>query len=57
MRGLHVSLNYPYINIKNMFWPENARMQHYTGTNYERGVKDFLKGGESKKGVLFEKGG
>ena len=45
-RGLHVLLNYPYINIKKMVYPKNVWIRHYLGKG---GQRFFTRGRDQRK--------
>ena len=52
IRGLHLLLNYPYnTNVKKMVCPKNFWMRHYSGTDWDEGIKDFLKGRIKEGGI------
>ena len=50
MGGLHVLLNYPYSYVKKVICLKQVWMPHCTGADWDRGIKDFLKGEIKKEG-------
>ena len=49
IRGLHVSLIYPYTNIEIMVCQKNIWMWHSSGTDWQDRIKNFSKVGERIK--------
>ena len=52
MRGLHALLNYLYTKIEKMVCPKCIWMRQCSGTDWEGGIKDFLKETGVKEGDL-----
>ena len=54
MKGLHVSLNYPYAyphtNIKKIICPKNVSVCHCSDTDWEGRIRDFLTEGNQRRG-------
>ena len=55
--GLQVSLNYPGTNVQKMVRLKNVWMRHCSGTEWEGGIKVFLKGRGVNEARIVEKGG